>query len=180
MQEEWLTVKQCAMAAGVSQRTVWRWVKAGECVSRVSDTTGRPIRQVRRGSWPAPTDTGAATPTPEPHTAPVPSVTSDSVSVPASVTGADPALAAVLGALVQEVAHLRAAVERQDATIRELRALPAPNIDAPALTDELRELRSVVAQQAEELAGLRQALETPTSPPDAVPAPIRRPWWRLW
>jgi len=96
------------------------------------------------------------------------------------VTGADPALAAVLGALVQEVAHLRAAVERQDATIRELRALPAPNTDAPALTDELRELRSVVAQQAEELAGLRQALETPTSPPDAVPAPIRRPWWRLW
>jgi len=160
MQAEWLTVKDAATAARVSERTVWRWVKAGAVVSRVSDVAGRPIREVRRGSWPSPAASGThhAGGTDPRGQGQADSSAAESVAL----TVSDPALAAVLGALVGEVKHLRAAVEAQETTIRELRALPAPEPEAPGLAEEVTALRAVVDELRAELA--RE----------------RRPWWRVW
>jgi hypothetical protein len=57
MGDEWVTVPEAAKVAGISERAMWRWVKADTVESRMAYTGRKQLRQVRRGSIPLPTDT---------------------------------------------------------------------------------------------------------------------------
>lgn len=172
---EWVSVTEAADRAGVSARTVHRWIAAGEVVSDMSED-GR--RRVLTLSLPR-RDT-----------------VSDSVSdkeepVTLAETPAEPAVgdtSATLrarweGAQTAAKIHARRAAEARQHLEEERKRHAA---ERGELTTELRFLREQLAAQTEAQRELRlllaqsnQALQAATERLALPPAP-ERPWWRFW
>ena len=182
---DWLSVRQAATTCDTTTRTVQGWIASGKVQSRLSQD-GR--REVWRESLPSRSDTSSDTRSDTTGERQEYDKTGDTPTILVGATGSDPALAAVLGALVQQVKDLAGLVERQDATIREMRALPAPQEPAgpdpalAALQEQIAALCALSEQQAAELAAVRAALAlSPPAPVEATPQPApARPWWVFW
>lgn len=198
--EEWVSVTQAAGAAGVSERSLWRWVEKGRVVSRVSDTGAREVRLEsvpRRGRVSVNGQGSQSEPAPGDRQVSDVAATTDSGDSGATDT-TDTAQVAELRRQLAEVEGKARYYEvqaglldraRQTATAELQHARQAHAQETEFLRERLvgsekaqEELRVLMLRQSEALEALtaaQRALPATTAPQEPAEEPAR-PWWRFW
>jgi len=146
---EWITVTAAMTRAGVSRRTIRRWIAASTVESKLTGEDGRELRLIRADTLPTGDtrdDTHAS------HR----DGTKDSHGASEGDSTGDTHFHDTVTRQAEEIAFLRAQVERRDQAEAELRRLLLSSQNALALALEQRSL------------------------PPAPDPPRRLKWWRLW
>ena len=166
-QPEWMPVKDAATHAGLSERTLWRLIRSGAVVTRLSDGTPKK-RLVRCDSLPSDSVNGSDVAGALAHTDTRPANRAKKPVTLSDVT----ALATVLA----DVGAANRAMREELAALRE---------NAERQASELAAIRREAAEREErllsELAAVRAALAPSPAPVEATPQPApARPWWMFW
>ncbi len=167
---EWLGVTEAALRAGVSKRTVRRWIAAGTVESRLESADGQEVRLIRGDTLPAITGEVSSDDSRDSLRLEDSTGTSDGIGDrgcddTGDVVGAggDAGLRELVTAQGAEISFLRAQLDRRDQAEAELRRLMA------ALSEQNRHLTGMLEQKA---------LPPAVAHNDVQPRRVR--WWNWW